>query len=278
MGAQVEGAEADEKGKLPERSYIEYGPGDVVGEGGLDVGAGVLGAGAVGGGVEEFGDVGRALRLGGGEFDVEGGAGGVGGEDLGQGVAAGGEVGEVDVVEGAGGDGAGGDLVEEMGGPGGDAGPVDGEIADEVVGEGDGGNAVVGGFAGGGDGAGDDEVLAHVAAVVDAGEDEVGLEVEAEEGDADAVGGGAVDGVAVGSAGFGDEGLVGGDAVATLGLLGGGGDDDDAGGGEGEGGVLEGLKALGVDAVVVGEEDDHGKWLFCEDAIILKNVVYLMKG
>ena len=134
MGAQVEGAEADEKGKLPERSYIEYGPGDVVGEGGLDVGAGVLGAGAVGGGVEEFGDVGSALRLGGGEFDVEGGAGGVGGEDGGDVGLAWGEVGEVDVVEGAGGDGVDGDEIEEMGGPGGDAGPVDGEITDEVVG------------------------------------------------------------------------------------------------------------------------------------------------
>ena len=134
-------------------SDTEFGPGDVVREGGLDVGAGVLGAGAVGGGVEEFGDVGSALRLGGGEFDVEGGAGGDGGEDLGEGFAAGGEVGEVDVVEGAGGDGVGGDEIQQMGGPGGDAGPVDGEVADEVVGKSDGGETVVGGFAGGGDGA-----------------------------------------------------------------------------------------------------------------------------
>jgi hypothetical protein len=114
--------------------------------------------------------------------------------------------------------------------------------------------------------------------MVDAGEDEVGLEVEAEEGDADTVGGGAVDGVAVGATGFGDEGLVGGDTVAALGLLGGGGDDDDAGGGEGEGGVLEGEEALGIDAVVVSEEDDHGNRLFCEGAKIIKIVVYLMKG
>ncbi len=114
--------------------------------------------------------------------------------------------------------------------------------------------------------------------MVDAGEDEVGFEIQAEEGDADAVGGGAVNGVAVGASGFGDEGLVGGDAVAALGLFGGGGDDDDAGGGEGEGGVLEGEEALGVDAVVVGEENGHGRGLFCEDAIILKIVVYLTKG
>lgn len=103
----------------------------------------------------------------------------MGGDDGWDAGLAGFEMREVDVVKGSGGHGLGRDEMEEMGGPGGDAGPVDGEVSDEVVGEGDGRDAVVGGFAGGGDGAGDDEVLAHVAAVVDAGEDEVGLEVEA---------------------------------------------------------------------------------------------------
>jgi hypothetical protein len=41
---------------------------------------------------------------------------------------------------------------------------------------------------------------------------------------------------------------------------------------------LEGEEALGVDTVVVGEENGHGRGLFCEDAIILKIVVYLTKG
>jgi len=242
-----------------------------VGEGGFDVRARVLGAGAVVGGVGVFGEVRGVFGGGDGEFDVEGGACGVGGNDFGERGLAGLEVGEVDVVEGAGGDGLGGDLGEEVGGPVDDAGPVDGEVANEVVGEGDGGDAVVGGFTGGGDGAGDDEVLAHVAAVIDAGEDEVGLEAEAEESDADAIGRGAMDGMEVGAAGFDGEGMVGGDAVAALGLLRGGGDDDDAGAGEGEGGLFEGLETVGADAVVVGEEDRHGVWARFYGDYICKN-------
>lgn len=117
-----------------------------------------------------------------------------------------------------------------MGGPGGDAGPVQSQIANEIVGEGDCGDAMVGGLTRGGDGAGDDEILAHVTAVIDAREDQVRLNAKAKESDTHAIGGRAIHGIAVLACRCNLQGLSRGDAVTALRLLGGWSDSDDSGG------------------------------------------------
>ena len=63
-----------------------------------------------------------------------------------------------------------------------------------------------------------------------------------------------MNGVPVFALGFDLERLMGGDAVAALGLFGGGGDDDEADGGQREGGVLQGEEAVGVNAEITVQD------------------------
>lgn len=86
---------------LGSRLEGDLGPGDVAGEGGFDVGAGVARAGGVAGGVKVFGHKRSALGFGDGEFDAKWGAGWFGGDDLRQGALNGLKVREIDVVKGA---------------------------------------------------------------------------------------------------------------------------------------------------------------------------------
>lgn len=150
------------------------------------------------------------------------------------------------------------DLGQEMGRPGSDAGPVQGEIANEIVGESDRRDTVVGSFAGGGDGAGDDKVLAHVAAVVDTGKDQVRSNAKAKETDTHAIGGSSVNGVAVCACRFYFQRLSCGNAVTALRLLRGWSDGDDSDIRQGECRQAESIESVGVKAVVVGEKDGHG--------------------
>ena len=76
--------------------------------------------------------------------------------------------------------------------------PIDGSLV-HVMGDGGSGDSVVGGFAGGGDGAGEDDVVAEVSAMVDSREDPIWLETEAVNRNADAISGISRNGETVGA-------------------------------------------------------------------------------
>ena len=93
--------------------------------------------------------------------------------------------------------------------------PVE-RIAVDEVGHRAGGNPVVSGFAGSGDGAGKDDIVAEVSAVVEPGEDPIGFKSESEKADSHTVGRVSRDGVTVFPVFGRGERLTGNRSVATL--------------------------------------------------------------
>lgn len=138
-----------------------------------------------------------------------------------------------------------------------------GSVGEDGHGEREGPNAVDGAFHGSGDGSGVGDIEAEIGAVVDAADYEVATVGPGDgEADVDAVDGDAVDHVGfktfeLGFAGFFDsEGVAHGHGVSASGTLDVGSDDFD---------FAEVLdrphqreEALGMDAVVVGDQDTHG--------------------
>ena len=164
---------------------------------------------------------------------------------------------EVDVHENA----SGHSRAQKVGGNGGDLVECGIEVMGATAGkaEGDGGNVAEGCLDSGGDGTAVHDIISKVCAVIDAGDAESGAAVGEEviEANVDAVRGCPGDSVMAGPAMTNPEGVAEADGVADGALLGGGGDDPDFA--KRLDGPGEGVDAVGVDAVVIG---DKNQWPF----------------
>ena len=183
------------------------------------------------------------------------------GDDFGAAEFGIGDGGDVDVEEGAFGEGAGGEELPVFDDPAGTGFEVEGgSVGEDGHGEADAAYSVYGAFHGTGDGSGVGDIKAHVGAVVEARENEVASVGElGGEGDIDAVHGKAVDfeGAESVAGGFFDaEGVAHGHGVPAGAAFSVGATEDDFT--ELAGGLGEGEDAVGVESVVVGDEDAHG--------------------
>lgn len=97
--------------------------------------------------------------------------------------------------------------------------PIDRQASNEIMREGQGGHSVIRGLSGGGDGAGDEDVLAEVPSVIDPRENKVRLHAQPKKRDSHAIRRSAMDLVPILSHPLRLERRVSGDAVAALGVL-----------------------------------------------------------
>ena len=166
----------------------------------------------------------------------------------------GGGGGDVDVPQNGANGRGGGEAFEQL--PCGFFGGRPVAVVVAVEGKGNGGEAEKVGFGGGGDGAGIEGVVTHVRAVVDAGQDQIRLEIgQGVQGEVDAVGGGAADVVEAVFGLFELQGAVEGERVADAAAVALGGDNAHVGEFGGDAG--EDGDALCEIAVVVADEDVH---------------------